>query len=210
MKGMKLVLGIVLALPLTIGGVAFAQESTGSSQPTTSPVSSQSRENRIKARKDTSKRRLTQFEQGVVRSKCQAVHASVKATQSRVDSLEANRRQVYSRLVERLQKFSVKLKLAGVDATTYDQQVATLKTKADAFSTELVTLRQAIDDLGAMDCTADPEGFAVTLLEAKALRTSVIDKGKDFRAYLRDVLRPTFTNIRTELQLQSNRAKKES
>ncbi len=206
---------MVLAIPLLAGDVAFAQESATTPQPATSSPSnsgengSQAREKRVEERKEKSQRSLTQLEQNIVKSKCQTIHASVKTTQSRLSSFEPKRTQVYGRFVERLQGFSAKLKAAGIDVTTYDRQVMVLKTKAHAFNAEIAALQQAVDDLSTMDCTVDPEGFAVTLLEAKALRSSVINKGKDFRTYLRDTFKPVFTNIRTELQLQTNNTKEE-
>lgn len=206
----KLLLAIVLLLSPAVAVPVFAQEGADSdtsvsNQTTTDTDSEKTREQRIQQRKDKLERRLTQAQLTTVRRRCEAAAGLVKANQARIKSFTVKRTQVYGGLVERLEALSPKLQAAGVDTTAYDEQVEELKSKAEAYETAIDSLQHAVDDLVDMDCTADPEGFVATQQEAIRLRTDVIAKGQDFRTYLKDTFKPTFTDIRTQLQ-----AKRES
>ena len=208
MKIKKLLLCALLILPLIGNGMVFADEgdhSTTSDQTTidTTATKEKTREERVTERKTKTTERLTQVKQNQVKLRCKAANGLIKSAQSRIGSFEAKRTHVYSGLVTRLQELSPKFKAAGVDVTKYDEQVATLKTKADAYDADITALKTSVDDLAGMDCAADPEGFMATLMEAKELRTSVIAKGKDFRAYLKDTLKPTLTDIRTQIKAKN-------
>lgn len=200
MKFKKLLILTVLVLPLVAGQAAFAQVPDDGVE---MGAAGDSREQRVKTRKDKVERRLTQSEQTTVKTRCSAAAGLVKANQSRIKSFAARRTKVYSGLVTRFEELSPKLKAAGVDTMTYDEQVATLKSKSDAYSDSIEALQQAIDDLVSMDCAADPEGFVVTLKEAARLREDVIEKGRDFRAYLKDTFKITFEDIRTQLKAKN-------
>jgi len=102
--------------------------------------------------------------------------------------------------VAKLEKLSTRIKSSGVDTTKYDEQVNLLKQKVSEYITELSASQQTFSDLKAMLCTSDPEGFATTLLEARKLRLSFIEKGKEIRSYLKETIKPTLKEIRSQLQ----------
>lgn len=203
-KHIKRISSGLLLTPLVVTSIASAQSSQSQQAEPGRPsvaatVNETTREERVKARKEKLERRLTQFEQNIVKTRCSAVTGAVNAAQARTKSFEAKRTQVYSRLATRLEELSPKLQAAGADTTAYDDQVAELRTKVEAFDTEIATLTQAITDLKEMDCEADPEGFVATIKAAVTQRQTVIEKGREIRAYLKDTLRPTFTEIRSQL-----------
>lgn len=211
MKTLKFILLAVISMvPLAVHGIAEAQnadrvERTPAASVVTNDTAIAERRDRIQKRKDKTSRSFTVVEQNIIKSKCRAAQGQVASTEARVKSFEAKRTKVYANLITRLEKLGTKLKTAGVDTATYDERVATLKTKKNAYTVDLTALRQALADVTAMDCAADPHGFAATLLEAKSLRENIIEKGKDIRTYMKDSMRLTLKEIRSQLRAGETR-----
>jgi hypothetical protein len=204
-KHIKKTLTGILLIPLLFTSVAVAHngDDHGQTEPSkpsvAATVNETTREERIEARKEKLERRLSQVQQNIVKTRCSVVKGVVNASQARIKSFEAKRTQVYSRLVVRLEELGPKLQAAGADTTTYDSQVAELKTMVESYETEIAALTQAVTDLKDMDCEADPEGFVATIQAAAERRQTVIEKGREIRTYLKETLRPTFTDIRAQL-----------
>lgn len=203
MRIVRLLVSVVMVMPMTLGGIASAQEASTPTQIVDNPPVAQNIQSRIKARKEKSQRRLSQLESRIVKPKCQTASTLIKQSQPRVNNFASQRTRLYSQTVDRLRSFSPKLKSANLDTATYDSQIARLQTKFDSFSSEVSAFKQAVDDLVAMDCSTDPEGFVITLLDAKARRLAVIEKGKDFRAYIKDTIKPTLVSFRSQLNTQT-------
>jgi hypothetical protein len=197
----------VLILPLVGGGAVYAQhddqmngDEPTSNQTTTNTATTKTREQRIKERKDKVTERLTAAKERQVKLRCKAANGLIKSASRRIGSFEAKRTKVYAGVVSRLEGLSPKLKAAGVDTAAFDEQVATLKTKAEAYEMALAELKTAVEDLGDMDCTSDPAGFMATLEEAHKLRMDVIEKGQDFKNYLKNTVKPTLRTIKQQLE----------
>lgn len=199
-------LAAIFAVPLIFYSVTSAQNAASRELPSSAaPITANTqpdneRSQRIQQRKANASRRFSMAEQNIIRGKCQAVHGVVRATDARFKSFEAKRLRVYDGLVARLERLNATLTSAGADTAEYDTQVAALKRKTEAYTAALAAFKQSLADLVAMDCTSDPEGFAVTLLEARTLREHVITTGKDTRGYLKDTLKPTLVNLKQGLK----------
>jgi hypothetical protein len=213
MKIKKLLVCAVLILPLVWGGTVYAQhdEQMDSDKPTSNQATDTSakktREQRVQERKEKVKERLSVAKERQVKLRCKAANGLIKSASKRIGSFEAKRKNVYGGAATRLQELSPKLQAAGIDTATFDEQVAILKTKAEAYNTALAGLKTAVEDLGDMDCAADPQGFMATLMDVKEHREDVIAKGLDFRSYLKNTVKPTLRNIKQ--QLEAKKAEKE-
>lgn len=155
---------------------------------------------RLQKRKNSAARRFGVGEQSTIRSHCQVVRGLVAPTEIQVKGLEAGRSSKYHTLLSRLEELGMKLKDTNVDTATYDQHMTELKIKIETYLSELATLGQLLADVASIDCAADPEGFALTLLEAKTRRESVIASDRGLRMYVRDALRPALKQLRGHLQ----------
>lgn len=197
-------------LVLIVPSVVVAQSAVPPVQPQIIPnadndVSAQA--DRVKERKAKTQKRFSFVEQKLIKQKCQ------NAQKETIDSPKVNnfvqrRTQSHEQLVAKLEKLSSNMKASGVDTTRYDEQVSVLKQKVNEYVAELFASRQAFFDLKSMSCTTDPEGFAATLLEARKLRLSFIEKGKEIRLYLKDTIKPTLKEMRS--QLRANNQNKET
>ncbi len=205
-KKYLLLLAAVLAMPMLVYDVALAQNGpTQGVSPAAPPTTSadNQRHERVQKRKMNTSRRFGVVEQNSIRGRCQAIRGLVTATEAQIGRFEAQRNPVYRNVASRLETLSGKLKAADIDTAAYEQHVAALKTKIDAYSSELAALQQTVADLVAIDCAADPEGFAITLLEARAQRAGVIAKGRDIRSHLKDAVKPAFMQLKDQVQARS-------
>ncbi len=216
----------VFALPVlsTVTVVAHAEDmttssgNTSSSTPTSSDTSTQktaeasedakSVADRIAQRKAALKTKLTTVEKTRLTTKCKASQqGGISTEKGRVKGLETSRSEVYKNLLSRLNDLSEKLKTKGMDTTSLNADIATLKTKIDTFNTDLTAYKQAVSDLAGMDCATDPEGFKASLETARTALKKVNDDAVAVRTYLTATIKPLLQTIRGTLEKAEATAK---
>lgn len=165
---------------------------------------------RIAQRKTELKTKLTALEKTRIQTKCKASQGNLSSEKGRIKGLETSRSEVYTNLLNRLNSLSEKLKVKGVDTTTLNSDIATLKTKIDTFNTDLTAYKTAVTDLSGMDCAADPDGFKASLEAARSALKKVNDDGAAVRSYLSDTIKPLLKSIRTELEKSESANQTES
>jgi hypothetical protein len=154
---------------------------------------------RLQARKDALKLRLSSTEKARLQTKCQAAQGAISSVQGRIKGIQTSRTQVYGHLTERLTDLSEKLKAKGVDTTEFDAAIAELNTHITAFNTALTEYIQAVTDLALMQCSDDVEGFKASLEEARELQQELRDSGVAIKTFLNERLKPILTDIRSQL-----------
>jgi hypothetical protein len=199
----------LLLFTFTFGHVVVAQsgdESVSSDQTTqtdgtteTNAQKQQSLLDRIEKRKDARKLRLSFAEKAKLTSKCKAAQGLLRAAEVRIKGVETSRAQVHENLLARLNGLVTKLKEKQIDTGELETQITELTTKIEAFKTKITDYKQAVSDLGAMDCTTDPEGFKASLEDARALRVELKDAAADVRTYLRETIKETLKGIRQQV-----------
>jgi len=195
---------------LVVPSVAFAQNPAPSVQPPTSSTISNdvnARADRIKDRKARAQRQFSFIEQRLIKQKCPDAQTKI-VDLSKVVNFVQKRTQGHEKLVAKLTELSAKLKSSGIDTKEYDEQVSVLKQKVSEYTAELAASQQTFSDLKLMQCATDPEGFATTLLEARKLRLSFVEKGKEIRLYLKETIKPTLKEIRSQLKTNNKSLEK--
>lgn len=96
-------------------------------------------------------------------------------------------------------EFYRKLKAKNVDTTTYDSQVAELKTMVTTYETDLAKYKEAVSDLQELDCTSNPDGFKAALEAARTALGKVNTDGQAIKSYLSKTIKPTLKTIHDQL-----------
>lgn len=213
----KILLGMAVILPVFTVSPVFAVESTdgstGSNTSTTQTTQQQkpktgneglTLQQRVQKYQEAAKTRLTNAQKLLVASRCKAAQGKVSSVKGRVTGLETSRTQVYGNLQDRLTKLSEKLKAKTIDTTTYDAQVAELKTMIDTYNTDLAKYREAVTDLSEMECTTNPDGFKAALEAARTARVKVVADGQAIKTYLNGTLKPTIQALHDQVKTEGS------
>jgi hypothetical protein len=204
----KILMGAALAVPLLWVGTTLAEDNTTSTtnnNTTTEqkPVLSESEKkdlaSRLQKRKDELKTKLNAVEQQRIKTKCTNSQGKLSSVAGKVNGIETSRTEVYGGLVARLSLLSSRLQNQGVDNTALQTTIDGLKAKIDVFNTDLATYKQAVTDLRAMDCVADPVAYKASLDAARAALVKLQEDAKAVRAYVTDTVKPTLAQIRKQL-----------
>jgi hypothetical protein len=197
---------MVLAPVLAVGTVAAHNGEDHSADDTTShsderQVLSENTtlQQRVEKYKAEAKARLDEAQKQRLQLRCKASQGLISSLKGRISGLETSRQQKYTNLVNRLTSLSDKLEAKSIDTATFDTQVAELKTKIEAYHTDLAAYKQAVSDLAEMDCAADADAFKAALESARALRAKVVEDGRSIKDYLNNTIKPTLQSIRQQV-----------
>lgn len=205
MKIYKLILGFMV-VPLLVFGAVSVQAQTNPDTPashTDTSAADDSLQDRVEKRKARQETRLDAVRERRLKTVCRGAQGRLRAAEARVQGVQRRRTTVYTNLLERLENLSESLKLAGVDTTEYDKQVAELSSKISTFSQHLEEYTQSVSDMVDVDCVADPEAFQASLEAARTSRAELIKEAKEIRTYLTGTVRQTLVNIRQKLNTGS-------
>lgn len=154
---------------------------------------------RLQQRKDALKVRLNTAQKTRLQASCKNAQGKLQSVAGRINGIETSRNEVYGHMIEHLEELSTKLKAKNVDTVTLDEQINALKDQMAAFKTSLTEYKQAVVDLAAMDCQADPEAFKASLDQAREFRKTLHVSGQNIRMYVKETIKPTLVTIRAEL-----------
>lgn len=163
---------------------------------------------RLETRKANLKTKVDAAKQARIKTRCKASQGKLSSVSGRIKGLETSRTQVYKNMLERLTKLSEKLAAKGVDATQLTSQIAELGSLIDVFNAELAEYKETVADLAKMDCAADATAFQASLEAARTARTETADSAKAVKAYLKETIKPTLSELRAQLgeKTESNEA----
>ncbi|MDB5186458.1 MAG: hypothetical protein JWL85_981 [Candidatus Saccharibacteria bacterium] len=221
MKGIKLLIGASLLVPVFALGVVHAvegqnsQSTPGSNDRQTAQVKEKESEDqqrkltpsdlkslddRLQKRKGEFKIKVLAAEQTRIKQRCVGSQGNLRSLDGRIAGVETSRNKVYPGLVDRLTGVSTKLKDRGLDTAALDSEIAVLKTKIDVYKADLSAYKQAVSDVAAMDCATDPVAFKATLQTARTLQAKLKTSDKDVKAYVHNTIKPTLKVLRDQLE----------
>lgn len=203
----KLLLAALLILPLFVVGTVQADEQNSTTHQTTTTPKERKTGNegltlqqRLDKYKADVKARLSNNEKTRVQIRCKAAQGKVSQLKGRITGLKQKRESAYGNLLDHLTELKDKLKAQGIDTTLYEQQVVVLQTKVDTYQTDIAKYEEAVNDLAAMDCAADPDAFKASLETARKLRLQVVQDGLAIREYLANTIKPMLQTLRAQLE----------
>ncbi len=138
--------------------------------------------------------------------RCSVAQTALKNTQTRVATVQEKRVNAYAGVNEAVTELIAALDSANIDATDLKTQTAVLKEKTDAFATELVAYKQAVDDSAELDCATDPLALRAAIQEGRNRLTTLISSATDITQHVNNLLKPSLQKIKADLQVQQNAA----
>lgn len=156
--------------------------------------------NRLQERKSKLKTTVTSTEKLRIQSRCKNSQGKLSSLDGRIKGIQTSREAAYSKITTKLTDLQTKLKAKGVDTAQLDTQIAELNKKIDQYKTDLATYKQAVTDLSAMDCSADPTAFKASLETARAALLTVRQDAVAIKSYVTQTIRPTLQQIKAQLE----------
>lgn len=200
---------ISLLLPVALVSSVFAQEqTTTTTKPeatTTTPApltdtQKKAMQDRLQQRKDALKLKLTTVQQKRLQSRCKSAQGKLTSEAAKVNGIATSRTKVHANIIDHLTSLETKISAQGLDTTALKAQIATLQTKITVFTTDLALYKDAVNDLAAMDCAADPTAFKASLESARTARAKLREDGAAVHAYIKDTIKPTLATLRAQLE----------
>ncbi len=199
---------ILLAVPV-FGGTLFAVEDSSSTEQTASEKEAETNDavslrERWEKRKKQFGTELTYYEKTQLKLRCKpAQTGQIQKVGGRLNGIQTSREKVHSNMVNHLNSLIPKLEVAGLDTTTLSSQIEMLKTKIETFNTDFSTYEQAVADMEAIDCAAEPDGFQASLEDARASLEKLKTDAKDIRTYVKETIRKELVNLHKLLGSES-------
>lgn len=164
---------------------------------------------RIAERKLNRSIALNEADKQRVAARCSAAQGKIRSLEGKVQGIETSRRQVYSNLLSKLNNVAEKLSAAGIDTVDLESQIAEVNTQIDDFYVLLADYKQAVADLGALDCQADPEAFKATLEAARESQSSLRQAAQAIRQSFTNTISQTLQGIRQQLEVSDSEGAQE-
>lgn len=142
------------------------------------------RQERIDQYKDRVSERLTAARERRIANGCKAAQGKVTSLQNNLARAVENRKGVYAKINERLSSLVLSLQAASVDVTELEEAIASIEMQSNEIVEKIALYRATLEDLAAMDCAADPEGFAAALSVAREQREDVLFAIDGLKSYI--------------------------
>lgn len=180
-----------------------SHDSTTPTTDSTSDDTPQALAKRLEEHKAAIKVHLKAADQVRLQAHCKAAQVRIKVLQAQLAKSSTHHGASLTNITTRLTVLVVKIKAQGVDTTTLTAEMTTLASKVATYKADLATYSQAIKDLAAMDCTADPAAFKATLEAARTKQTAVRADFKDITTYVQQTIKPALTEAKANLAAKS-------
>lgn len=160
------------------------------------------RASRVEEYKKNVKDKLSQTSKAKIVDKCEKAQSVAKTRHSKDENNLKGRSTAYSKIVEALERTSVRLKNDGIDVSKLESNTTELNAKIQNFNALEATSRQTLQDLSLIDCKSDPEAFKAALESARTARQNTQVAAKEVRTYLKDVVKQTLKTLKVERENQ--------
>jgi hypothetical protein len=167
---------------------------------TTETETSTSRKSRIEQYKLKLTAALTAAAKSRITERCVAAQAMVKGRTTANAAITTARERTYTKIVSDLEAVIAGAKAKEADTTTLEANLTALQAKITAFKSANTTYQQALSDLAALDCKADPTAFKAALESARTDQKAVFQAAADIRSYLHDTVKPTLKALKDSLK----------
>jgi chromosome segregation ATPase len=125
----------------------------------------------------------------------------LKRVENRVDRYNANHEQREKEVLEatqRLSEVSARLKAAGLDTAALDSQLAILKTKKEKLLADKAAFINQLLEAKKNVCGKSEGVFKAEMQKAQELQKVVVADVKDVHDYMKNTVRKTIADLRTQ------------
>lgn len=182
------ILPMFLAQTLTIDAQVVAQQDT-----------LQQRIEQYKAKLQT---QPTKSDLTKLKLRCSVAQSKLKTISEKAGKVQERRVESYNTINKKLENLTTALKAKNIATTDLETQSKELKTKTDAFATDLQAFKQATEDASNADCANDPLAMKASLESARINYTKLTQEVSDIRAYINNVIKITLKHTKDDLQAQ--------
>ncbi|HEU5005199.1 MAG TPA: hypothetical protein VFT49_03895 [Candidatus Saccharimonadales bacterium] len=195
----QIALGLIAVLILS--GVAWAAD-TSSENPIIvppDPEQATSQAERIIQRQTAYKVEMPTVPTSKVVSKCSQAQSAVSKVSTQDEVVYSTRLATYDQLAHQIADDITELKAQGVSNTDLSNAAAKYYKDVDTFLTDHSNYKAAIDDLGTINCAADPAGFEATVFDARKLRAQLAIDSSTIKSNI-GPLQTALQTVKTQLE----------
>ncbi len=118
---------------------------------------------------------------------CEGAQLKLGGISTRVADQHRRRDVAYTDLLDHLTELDTKLTNQQIRHTTYTRELGRLTTNWRNFEQAAERYNVALADARSLDCATDPEGFLLTLADARAAQVTVLEAHDSYMSSLRAV-----------------------
>lgn len=135
----------------------------------------------------------------VIKVRCKAAQNKIKTIKKVAGVYSSTQNERVDKILDNLDRLNENLRNQGKDTSSVDkeiEQISQLKTKIDSTYENYIL---AIDDSSVIDCEASPEGFRLSVNDAKEQFSELADLRKSLKDLIKIELRETLINLKSNL-----------
>lgn len=132
-------------------------------------------------------------------SHCVVAQAKLRVLQTKVASIQTNRKAAYDNISKQLNTLTKKLDDQAFETTQLKKIHTGLQTKLDQYYTKMANYKQAVDDAVVVDCKANTPAFYASLLAARDNHDDLSVITPDIREYITNTVGPYLDQIAGQL-----------
>lgn len=198
--------GFLIAFALTLAALAglltLGLKAEAASPPADAKPGS-TLQQRIAQRKQERQIKLDKNDTVRLQAQCTAAQGRIRTMGDSYTTATENRDKVYRGIDAKIWIIIGSLKLINKDTYRLEQQRVELAKKIKAFDNQSAQFRQALGDITAMNCAADPTGFTALLETARLYNVQIRNTFKSIQSYIVDQVKPTITQQANDLKLNT-------
>ncbi|RTK95110.1 hypothetical protein EKI60_01495 [Candidatus Saccharibacteria bacterium] len=204
---------ILLALVVAVFGAAprvfaAAEANNGDAPVSSTPANPGPTEKTSAQRIEEYKEKLlvkpTAAEQTRLKTRCQPAQGISKTLATKVDTSHKARAAAYEQITTKLDKLVAGLEETDFNTTELKAQQKKLGEMTTSYAKNYAVYKDALADLNALDCMADPVAYKAALEVARATRLTLSREVAVIKAYLTDTVPPQLLKAKTALDNKTN------
>lgn len=195
---------IVVAAALTTTTLAQELEETSTvEQIRQTPENiEQDRAARLQQYREQATEKLSEIRQERIQGRCEAAQTRLQSILDE-DKIKADTRiEAHTRITATIQQTVIAVDAAGASAALLQQVSDDLQFRSDQVMVALKTYITALEDITALDCTTDVEGFQAGLSLARQERANLRTLTVSFREYVKSDVKTALQQIKSELSTE--------
>lgn len=161
--------------------------------------SSEGLDQRVTERLKTLKTSLNDKQAKDIKTKCKSAQSKLKAIQQKAEDYSSTQNSKVDAILDRLDKLNQNLRSQGVDTTSIDEQIEKISQAKINIKSTYENYRLALSDSALIDCQSSPEGFRLSIDDAKKKFSELKELRKSQIDLIKVDLKKVLINLRNEL-----------